>query len=192
MRIAIVGAHLTKRFAPFADKDWQIWSCSQRNADKMEIPRCDAWFEIHTNGSRKSANYPDYMEWLKGQPIVGRCYGDEEYRKWVKEQPIVYFQEHDPETPGSRIYPRAEMLAEFGPYFFTSSIAWMQALAITYQPEAIGLWGVEGNDGYGVQRSGILHFVQVARDRGIKVTAPEQCRLLDSPLCYGDTITAYG
>ena len=161
------------------------------NADKSEIPRCDVWFEIHTNGSRFKGD-DEWRQWLTKQPIIGRFYGDEEYRKWVKQQPIVYFQEHDPETPGSRIYPRAAMLAEFGPYFFTSSIAWMQSLAITYQPEEIGLWGVEGNDGYGVQRSGILHFVQVARDRGIKVTVPDQCRLLDAPLCYGDTLTAYG
>ena len=166
MRVAIVGAHRnTKGLAPFADPAWSIWSCSPSNADAAEIPRVDAWFEMHENGSGYRSN--------------------EQYRKWLELQPVVYMTEHDPSIPGSTVYPKTEILEEFGPYFFTCSIAYMQALAISRNPQEIGIWGVEGRDDRGHQRPGILHFVQTARDRGIKVTTPPQSRLLDAMKHYG-------
>lgn len=162
-----MGAHRqSKGQAPFSDQSWSIWSLSRSNADVAEIPRADAWFELHTH------------DW------------DDSYRAWLRSQSIVYLPEIDPEYPGSRRYPKDEIVDEFGPYFFTSSIAWMQALAITQKPESIGIWGVEGKDDYGSQRAGILHFVQVARDRGIEVTVPAGCRLLDAPNHYGFTLNA--
>jgi len=115
-----------------------------------------------------------------------RYKNDVEYHEWLKQMRLVYMPECDPEIKGARPYPKADMLTEFGPYFFTSTIAWMQALAIGFKPEAIGLWGIEGKDDWGSQRPGILHFTQVARDRGITVTVPSNCRLLDTPLHYGE------
>ena len=101
--------------------------------------------------------------------------------------PLVYMQTADPEFPGSVAYPKDEMVARFGSQFFTNSIAWMLALAITRSPPAIGVWGVEGSthDEYHQERPGTLHFIELARALGIEVIIPEGCKLLQPGVLYG-------
>jgi hypothetical protein len=57
---------------------------------------------------------------------------------------------------------------------------WIMAHAIMQKPEKIGIWGV---DPAGPQRTEVQHFVQVARDRGIEVIAPEDT-ILNPPRLY--------
>lgn len=166
-KIAIVGGHRsTKLRAPFGDSDWAIWSLSPRN--ESELPRHDAWFELHSRSVLESLGNPVYLEWLR-------------------HLPLVYMQTADPEFPGSVAYPKDEMVARFGSEFFTSSMAWMLAMAITQQPSAIGIWGVESatHGEYHTQRTGILHFIEVARALGIKIIVPDGCRLLRRGILYG-------
>ena len=158
-KIAIVGGHRrTKLLAPFEESDWDIWSLSPSN--ERELLRHDAWFELHSRAA------------LQPQDI---------YLEWLKMLPLVYMQTADPEFPGSVAYPKDEMVARFGSQFFTNSIAWMLALAITRSPPAIGVWGVEGSthDEYHQERPGTLHFIELARALGIDLVR-EIALLLDS------------
>lgn len=151
-KIAIVGANpASKLKAPYGDRDWLIWACSYKN--ESELPRHDVWFEIHR------------FEDVRG---FGPVYWD-----WLKTLPFVYMYDRHPEIPGSRPYPIAEVRREFGDYFLTNSLAFMMAQAIRLRPEAIALWGLGFNAEFWQQRPTILHFVQIARDRGIEVTAPD-------------------
>ena len=161
MRIALIGAHPTSRLgAPFKDNDWTIWACSERNMGVL--PRADTWFELHDPpGSDKYV-----QRWLRLQPSL-----------------IVRTQQVQQILPHASLYPEADMRERFGPFFFTSSVAYMLALAVSKLPEEIALWGVGMHTGqeYEYQRPGCHYFVQRARDAGIKVTVPRNSTLLEPP-----------
>ena len=163
--IALVGAHRrTRLLAPFEDSGWEIWSLSPKN--ERELLRHDVWFELHTR------------EVLQPYDI---------YLAWLRTLPLIYMQEADPEFPGSVAYPKDEMVARFGSQFFTSSMAWMLALAITRAPPTIGIWGVEGSshDEYVNERPGTQHFIWIAKALGIEIIIPEGCGLLKPGVLYG-------
>lgn len=174
MKLAILGAAPNSRLkAPFHDPSWTMWSCSEKNHD---LPRVDVAFELHDIGRLFSGANP------LGQPFD---YGP--YIKWLNERPKVYLQSTDARIPNAVAYPRDEMVKAFGPYFFTSSIAWMLALAISEKPEAIGLWGVDmaAVEEFSNQRPGCQYFIQKAVDVGIRVMAAPECSVTVPPAYYG-------
>ena len=153
-KIAIMGSAPSSRMeAPFNDQNWDIWSCSPPNFD---LPRVDAWFELH-NLDRKLGP-PENQKYVEALKAHGR----------------VYITNLDPRLPDAAEFPWQEMLQEFGPYFFSSSIAWMMAYAIKQKPTEMGLWGVDmsAESEYGYQRAGCHYFMQEASKRGIKLTVP--------------------
>jgi hypothetical protein len=167
MKIAILGsAPSSKLLAPYKDPEWEIWACSNANGD---LPRIDAVFELH-----------DVVEFERMPQLAG-------YMAWLKEQAVVYMIERLDRYPGSVVYPKDDMLKMFGPYFFSSSIAWMMALAISKKPEALGLFGIDmtANDEYGFQRPGCQYFIQKAHEAGINVIVPPQSDIAQPAPLYG-------
>lgn len=166
-RIALVGSAPTSiALAPTGDPEWTIWGCSP--GGRTYLQRLDAWFEIH----RWSESDPEYVAWMKGLTCP------------------VYLTERREDIPASLAYPRDEILAKYpglARSFFTSSLAWMLALAIEQQPEEIGLWGVDmaAGDEYGQQKPGCHFFMLEAEKRGIKVTVPPESDLLRPVAMYG-------
>ena len=63
--------------------------------------------------------------------------------------------------------------------------AWMLAYAISLRPTMIGLWGVECKDKYAPQRLCMQHFIQIAKDQGVKIVVPSNCTLLEPRPFYG-------
>ena len=126
--IAILGSHpATVSQAPF-DKPWLIYTCSPHNFEKRQLPRWDEWFEVHVPLADRTRAYP-YLKWLETVPLV-----------WMRDaDAIKHF-------PGAKLYPEQEMKDEFGPFTFTSSIAFILAKAIkdceTNGIKQIGLWGI--------------------------------------------------
>ena len=174
MKIAILGAAPNSRLkAPFNDPSWTIWSCSEKNRD---LPRVDVAFELHDIGRLHAGVNP------LGQPFD---YGP--YLKWLKKLPKVYLQAADARFPNAEAYPKGEMVKAFGPYFFTSTLAWMMALAVHEKPEAIGLWGVDMSavEEFSNQRPGCQYFIQKAVDAGIPVMAAQECTVVVPPAFYG-------
>lgn len=179
LKIAICGsAPSSAKLAPTAlGDDWQVWGCSPGGhvqVGRVEAPfrtfaKLHAWFELHLVELDQPWFDPHYVGWLSQLQVP----------VWTIEPVSIW--------PTSVAYPRDDVLSEFGPYFFTSSIAWMMALAILKKPDEIGLFGVDmaAHEEYAYQRPGCYYFIQEARRRGIKVSAPPQSEILVPPPLYG-------
>lgn len=156
MKIAIVGANPdTYDKVPPLGPEWEVWRFSRANFEKP--PAFNRWFELHhpRNYARYERGFPGYENFIKT----------------------------DPRVVHHRVFPFKRLLDEFGYYFFQSGQApWMLAYALTLNPDTIGMWGVSPGSQYGPQRFEVQHFVQLARDRGIEVIAPEDNILEHYPL----------
>lgn len=185
MKIAVLGsAPSSITLAPYGDPSWEIWGCSpglykyvSRNG--LRISR---WMEIHHFIPPANEFSPEYIAWMGS----------------LAPAP-VYMIEAQPCIPNSVAYPLDQMLTRFGPYFFTSSVAYMLALALAEietaragragpEQDVIGLWGIDmaATEEYGLQRPACHHYIDMAeRQMGIKVTVPPQSDLLWPPPLYG-------
>jgi hypothetical protein len=157
MKVAVIGLWSeTHGLAPWSDPQWEKWGLAWDPA----ALRMDRVFEVHLPREWKDYAPKDYIERL--------CM-----------MPRLYLQEPHPQVPNGERYPLEEVEKTTGDYF-SSSIAYLMALAIHEGAEEIGLFGVamEGHDEYGYQRPNMEYLVGLARGLGIKVHIPEQ-----SPLC---------
>jgi len=163
MKIAIVGSKPdTWNKVPTLDPEWEIWRFSRRNYTKP--PNFHRWFEIHDpkHYARFENACPGYLDFINN------------------DKRVILFND----------FPFDQLIKEFGAYFFSGGQApWMMAYAITFQPKILGLWGIDPVGDYKPQRSEVQHFVQVARDRGIEVIAPEDNVLQPRLLYARDTDT---
>jgi len=168
LKIAILGTAPSSRDkAPYNDPSWTIWSCSPGN---QNVQRFDAWFEVHNNLllPENIAYGGSYIEWLKTHKTP------------------VYMQDNSL-VPNAIPLPKDELVGMFGKYFFTSSFAWMMAMAIKMGASDIALFGVDmaSKNEYILQRPGGHFFMQMAASRGIRVSVPFESDLAQHPPLYG-------
>lgn len=172
-KIAIVGtAPDSVDQAPFFDKEWEIWSLGN-NADKfpqLSGARFNRWFELHTFHVLQSANAIDErrLQFFKG---IGKSL-------------VVGHQ--NSALPDAIVYPKDEIISFIGRPYFTSSIAWMIAMAIYEGVAEIGLWGVNmiGDGEYSQQRACCEYLLGIATGKGIKVTICKHSPLLRAERMY--------
>jgi hypothetical protein len=170
LKIALIGtAPSSRNLAPFNDPSWTIWACSPGNAHGV-LPRVDAWFEIHSN-----LLWPECISY--GGPYV----------EWLKKQTFPIYMQNKSVVPNAIPLPIDELTKEYGKYFFTSSFAYMIAMAIKYGAAEIALFGIDmaSKDEYILQRPGGHFFMQEAAKRGIKVSIPFESDLGQPPALYG-------
>lgn len=166
-KIAILGSAVSSiALAPYTDRSWEIWACSPAN---QKLPRVDVWFELHNVELKKREGLTEWMEWLSKQPIV-----------YMQKGP-------SPEFPTAREYPLRAMVEKYGPYLWTSQIAYMIAAAIEQKPDSIAIYGVDmaATSEYNQQRLACQMFIQIARQNGINVIVPAESDLLEPPPLYG-------
>lgn len=177
LKIAIVGTAPSSRdLAPFNDPSWTIWACSPGNMGVL--PRVDAWFEVHSN-----LLWPEH-----------RSYG-EPYVNWLKQQTFPIYMQDQSLVPNATPLPIRELVNEHGKYFFTSSFAYMIAMAMKAGAKEIALFGVDmaSKGEYILQRPGGHYFMSEAAKRGIKVILPMESDLAQPPALYGyDDSTPFG
>jgi hypothetical protein len=177
LKVALIGtAPSSRMLAPFADPSWTIWACSPGNMGI--IPKVDAWFEIHGN-----------LLWPEN-----KHYG-EPYLNWLRQQPFPIYMQNQELVPNAISLPYKELVKEFGPYFFTSSFAWMIAFAMHRGAKEIALYGIDmaSRDEYILQRPGAYFFFEEAKKRGVKMTAPYESDIMQPPGLYGfSEVTQYG
>jgi len=181
MKIALVGsAPSSVQLAPYKDPDWQIWACSP-GAYPHAGPHADQYFELHR-----------WEPQVPGMVGTGQSWFTPEYVEYLTRfnGPVWMMDPLPPEIPNAQ-RPQIERLVEqYGPFFFTSSLSWMFAMALeTPGVTEIGLWGVDmsAHEEYGLQRPGCQYFITLAMQRGIKVHIPPESDLLQPPLFYGVT-----
>ena len=167
LRIALIGsAPSSIKLAPYDDPAWTIWGCSPGASSVAK--RSDAWFELHRWDTKRGDMPPGYVEFLR-------------------EHPCVYVSVTGTGLPGEKVLDWRAHTAEFGPYFFTSSVAWMFAEALKQGATEIAFFGVDmaADSEYGQQRPALQHFAQLAQQRGVIVTAPPESDLFWPAPLYG-------
>jgi hypothetical protein len=99
--------------------------------------------------------------------------------------PVVMLKP-DPLVPLSEAYPVEEIAREVGDEF-TSSIAYMMAYGIYLGYKEVHLYGVNmaHQSEYAHQRGGVKYFAAIAKERGIRFTAPDESQLAGCRQRYG-------
>lgn len=178
-RIALIGsAPSSINLAPYDDPNWFIIGCSPGAYGPCR--RADAWCELHR-----------FEPQIPGQMGSGKPWFSPEYCEFmIRLSGTVWMSPPLPtEFRNAKPYPIEYMIERYGPYFFSSSLSYMFALALeTPGVEEIGLWGVDmsAHEEYGQQRPGCQYFITLAQQRGIHVTIPPESDLLQ-PTMYGVT-----
>lgn len=180
MKIAIIGSGPTEQLAPWDDDSWSFWTLAFR-----DTKRSDAMFEVHARPKWQFHSGPDYPQ------------------KLAKATAPVYLLQEQADIPNAIAYPFGDVKSRLAPAgaeadFFTSSIAYMMALAVwtafdeANGVEEIGLFGADmcAEDEYGYQRPSMCYLVALARGRGIKVTVPPTSPLLRANFTYGTHLGA--
>ena len=179
-KIAILGsAPSSTMLAPFDNPSWAIWCTSPSVFATCGAKRTDVWFELH--------------RWLPSAPAkMGapgtRPWFSPEFHAFLKAyQGTVFMSERQADIPGCVPFPYKELLAKHGPYHFSSSIAWMLAMAIEQKPKAIGLFGIDMSAGseWAYQRPSCQHFVGLAKAAGIDIVLPPESDLMRHSTIYG-------
>jgi hypothetical protein len=88
---------------------WEIWGLNQLY---RHIPRADLWADIHYNWDKETVPGTDHFGWARDCGI-----------------PFVMMQRH-PQLPTSCTYPLQRIMAAYKADYFTSTIAYLVALAI--------------------------------------------------------------
>lgn len=166
MKICLLGtAPDSFGLAPF-ESDYEIWSCSPGT---MGARRVDKLFELH--------------RWEPGQPWFQPAYI--EYLNNFKGEVIMSAPVSS--VKGCKVLPYEDLVQKYGPYFFTSSLAWMMAMAIEAGATKIALYGVDmaATTEYHDQRMGCQYFAMLAKSMGIEVGVPPESDLLRPAPLYG-------
>ena len=181
-RLCIIGSAPSKKDAPYSNTSYDIWATSGAifsdslggnvfpidNNKWNDVTRVDAFFEMHTRD-----------KWEEKYDLFTIC-----------DKPIVMLRKEE-EIPTSEAYPVEKIARDVGDEF-SSSIAYMFALAIYAKYEEIRFYGVNlmHESEYASQRPAFKYYLAIARERGIKAWAPDETRLVLSPDRYGYTNTA--
>ncbi len=177
-KIALIGsAPSSVNLGPYRDPSWAIWCCSPGVYGMA--PRKDVFFELH----RWEPQEPGFPTDPHAKPWFSP-----EYVRFLEEFPGPVFMSHAvPTVKNCVLFPYQRMLDRYGPYHFTSSLAWMLAYAIEQRPKAIGIWGVDmaAGEEYAYQRPGCQHFLGLAKSLGIEIVVPIESDLLQPTTMYG-------
>ena len=167
MNIVLLGtAPSSMTLAPFGNPEWEIWSCSPGT---YGCPRVDRFFELH--------------RWEPGQDWFS-----EGYVSFLENFPgPVMMSAHVPTVKNCQVLDYMPLVAKYGEFFFTSSLAWMLAMAIEQKPEKIALYGVDmaAKTEYHDQRLGCQYFALIAKSLGIEVGVPPESDLFRPAPLYG-------
>jgi len=159
--------------APVGSPDWEVWSCSPGT---YHMPNIDRFFELH--------------RWEPGVPWFSP-----EYVSFLENfQGQVVMTSQVPTVKNCTLLDHEHLVSKYGPYFFTSSIAWMIAMAIEEGADKIGLFGVDMANAteYKDQRLGCQYFCSLAKSMGIEVGVPPESDLLRPAPLYGVCEQSHG
>lgn len=189
VKVAIVGYTATRHEAPYGDPEWEVWGMNNLHTlPDVDTSKFTAWFDLHPIASIRED--PAHLAWLQagadGLP--------------------VYVWEPQPDWPTSVAFPREDMLSRFPPYF-TNSVSWMVAFAMSGVMEAgetlvtsdgrsipvpppgaaIAVYGIDMAQGteYAAQRPSCEGYIGMAMAAGFNVTLPTASDLFKTVAQYG-------
>lgn len=148
-RVAIVGTAQSWTQTPWNDPGLKIWSLNDAYRMKGFV-RADAWFDLHPMD--KFFTVEDTTQRVYAHQVPPGFYvRPKTHKDWLGRQaqtiPVWLhpdYRTQHPEAaawPQARAFPKADIEAEFGRYF-TSSPAWMLALAIQQGAKEVHVYGI--------------------------------------------------
>jgi len=187
-KIAILGTSSSSvGLSPWKDPSWSIWACSPGCYPICAQNRSDVWFEPH--------RWQPYQPGEPGAPGTKPWFSPEFHAFLRKHKGPVFMSAVDPTIPMSVRIPFEYLVETYGPYFWTSTISYMIAMAIEQlrpraqagEKVAIGMFGVDmaATEEYAYQRPGCQHFLGLAMSLGIQVVLPPESDLMRPPTMYG-------
>lgn len=177
-KVAILGFAETVKDAPFNDPSWELWAMNgfHRHMPEISEERYSLWFDMHS------------LEYITSYGHAAKVPGQQE--AWLAQPhpfPILMLEEH-PEFPSVNRYPIEKIVESLGRDYFTSSVAYALAIALTMADVAeIGLWGIDLVHGteWGDQRPCAEYWIGRAEAAGVRVTIHERSALLRQRARYG-------
>jgi hypothetical protein len=177
-KVALVGFADSWKEAPWQDESIEIWSL---NEFWKYASRWDRWFEVHdeetlgiTTRDLSEGEQKRHLEWLRAQP---------------PGKPIYMLPQHcGGEFPAAVPLPLDVLTKRFkAGRYFTSTIAYMIALAIHEGYPWIGLYGIDlaSDIEYQDQRPCGEYLLGVAEGLGIQMELAPTCAMLKVGHLYG-------
>lgn len=172
-KVAIVGfASNTLHLVPWFDPEFEIWSMNQGYMHCHR--RTDRHFEMHMPEATADVREPHYLEWLAQCPI-----------------PVYMIQTNDA-VPNSVRFPIEEAIRFAGRDYFTSSVAFMMALAGLEGFTEVHLYGINLaiGDEYFYEKPCAEWWIGRLEGMGVRVYVPSASSLLKQHRRYGYSIDA--
>lgn len=167
-KVALVGfATNTIHLVPWTDPDYEVWGMNQGHMHFKR--RADRWFEMHQPEYTEDVRDPNYYAFLQSLPIP------------------VYMIDKRPDIPNAVRFPIEAALQVAGRDYFTSTIAYMMAIAIMDGFEEIALYGINLaiGDEYFYQKACAEWWIGLAEGKGIRVYVPRASAMLKQWNRYG-------
>jgi hypothetical protein len=150
-KLAIVGSGSnTRNNAPFDDPSFDIWVFNEA-ANSEWCKRWTACFQMHAPDIYKGHNTKDSKHW-----------------EWLQQEhgKPIYMQDEDADVPDSVKYPLQQALSVAGVKMFSTTFAYMAALAVMQGYDVIKIYGVElSSSEYQYQANGYLFWFGFLRGR---------------------------
>jgi len=169
-KVAIVGFADTRKYTPFDDPEFEIWGCNELYAEH-DIPRVDVLFELHSI---------KHIEKTRRNPG--------EHIKWLQEAKIpIFMQDKFEDIPTSIRFPKNELIEKYPRAYFTNTVSWMMALAMTLEYKVIHLYGVNMavDSEYSYERPSCEYFCGIAEGLGIELFIHPDSDLCKTTFLYG-------
>ena len=175
-KVAIIGfATNTLHLVPWQDPAFELWGLNQGYMNLHRRP--ERWFEMHTPEYTADVRDPQYLPWLTQCPVP------------------LYMIEHYDEYPNSIRFPIEDAIRYAGDKrlgtgagdYFTSSIAFMLALAGMEGFEEVHVYGVNLaiGDEYFYEKACAEWWIGYLQGKGIKVVIPNASSLVKQQMRYG-------
>lgn len=182
-RIAILGFGRTVKDCPWQDESWELWGMNGfwRAAEpdygvKAGEERFSLWFDMHT------------VEYTRAYGRVAG-FGDAQERWLERPHPFpILMLDQDRAFPSVLPYPIEDVVAKVGRDYFTSTVAYALAFALTLDDVAeVGLWGIDlvHDTEYAAQRPCAEYWIGRLEAAGVKVAVHDRSALLKQRHRYG-------
>jgi len=133
VKIAIVGTSSHRDLKPSSADGWDVWGMN-KTYNFPTLSEYTLWFDLHDldemyGDSEQSIEPGEYVDWLKDEK---------------RAIPVILFPDQITEhhIPNAQPFHTGPLVERFGSYF-TNSVSWMIAYAITLKPDIIGVYGVD-------------------------------------------------
>ena len=168
-KVAIVGFTKHRQQAFELGDDFELWGLNELYRYEP-IEKFHRWFEVHPRSDfEKNEDGQKHLKDLNDLDIP------------------VYMHQTFGDIRPSVEFPKTDIEEELGSQYFTSSPAWMFAMAISMGAKEIHVYGVDmaQDTEYAEQRNCCEYWIGYARAKGIKVHIPETSDLCKAIGQYG-------